>query len=460
LTGIIKELQFQLYPSMIQKIKELIISIGLKIIQVLVRIKPVTLRLIKALFLPTIFMVRGVILLLVPLYKFVYGIKRQLAHIYNPAKNRFMFWITNRYIVHVLLISIVAITVVLNVNTDPVRAETFGQKSLMYKLVTDQAGQLVEEYIDFEEGTLRASYRYQDQTAVTSGTLGIDPTAIDIIGTSLMGGSSIATTPMSTSLGSVADREEILSYSVQSGDTLSSIASEFNISLNTLLWANDLTVKSTLSLGKELTIPPVSGVIHTVKSGDTLLSIANKYDAEAEEIITFNQLTDSSDLRISDVLIVPNGMITIAPVAVRENVSNILTSPRRSETSTIAPAQTGSGSMVWPTDLHVITQYKSWSHTGLDIDCHFVHDNYAADDGVVQYIGWKGGYGNTVEINHGNGIVTRYGHHASMYVSPGQQISKGTAIGRCGTTGKSTGTHLHFEVIVGGVFKNPLDYIR
>ncbi len=116
--------------------------------------------------------------------------------------------------------------------------------------------------------------------------------------------------------------------------------------------------------------------------------------------------------------------------------------------------------MIWPTDLRTITQYYGWRHTGLDVDCHFTHHNYAADDGYVQFAGWKGGYGLTVEINHGNGIVTRYGHHASLAVADGQQISQGTPLGVCGTTGRSTGTHLHFEVIRNGKFVNPLEYIR
>jgi len=116
--------------------------------------------------------------------------------------------------------------------------------------------------------------------------------------------------------------------------------------------------------------------------------------------------------------------------------------------------------MIWPTDLRTITQYYGWRHTGVDIDCGWDNTNYAAMDGIVESSGWNGGYGYAIDINHGNGITTRYGHNASLYVSAGQYVSQGQAIGLCGTTGRSTGTHLHFEVIASGRFKNPLEYVR
>ena len=122
--------------------------------------------------------------------------------------------------------------------------------------------------------------------------------------------------------------------------------------------------------------------------------------------------------------------------------------------------------MLWPTDLTYIVRGRSWYHTGVDIDCNghrdgtSTNDNYAASDGIVQFAGVKSGYGITVEINHGNGIITRYGHNHLLYVSKGQQVTAGTPIGRCGSTGNSTGTHLHFEVVANGTYMNPLEYLR
>ena len=120
----------------------------------------------------------------------------------------------------------------------------------------------------------------------------------------------------------------------------------------------------------------------------------------------------------------------------------------------------GTGDWVWPTDWRVITQYFTWKHTGIDIDGDYTTNNYASADGVVIYSGWRRGYGETVEVDHGNGIVTRYAHNSALYVKTGDVVSAGQAVARTGSTGRSTGSHIHFEVIVNGKFKNPLDYVR
>jgi murein DD-endopeptidase MepM/ murein hydrolase activator NlpD len=196
--------------------------------------------------------------------------------------------------------------------------------------------------------------------------------------------------------------------------------------------------------------------VHTVKKGETVAAIAKKYKVDVEKIIAANAM-GSASLSVGKTLIVPGGTPPVAaPVAPVRSLASVFTS---SPVGAKAGA-TGTGRMLWPTDLHVITQKFGWKHTGLDIDCYFTNNNYAADDGTVQYAGWKKGYGYVVEINHGNGMVTRYGHHAKLYVTAGQPIARGTPIGLCGTTGKSSGTHLHFEVIIGGKFRNPLEYIR
>ena len=217
-----------------------------------------------------------------------------------------------------------------------------------------------------------------------------------------------------------------------------------------------------LQPGDSLTILPVDGVYHEVESGDTIASISQSYDVDQETITSYNGLANANALSIGDELLIPGGEVRAVSRSTSSAISNIITpTVSTGSSATISsPTVTGSGSMVWPTDLRVITQYYGWSHTGLDIDCHYTNDNYASDAGYVQYSGWKGGYGYTIEINHGNGIVTRYGHHSSLYVSAGEYVAQGQAIGRCGTTGRSTGTHLHYEVISNGSFRNPLEYIR
>lgn len=432
---------------------------GLAFVRFLVKLKPLFLRVLHVLQIPFVFLAHVLISIILPVYRFFYMLKKRLEVIYLPAKNRLMFWLTNRFIVHAVVGALVIGTVFLNIRADAVRAESFGQDSLMYQLVASENARVFEEVIDFEDGTVRAAHRYAPTTAIASTTFGQDPTALTSVRTSLFGGSSLTAATQNTSSGSVAPRTEIISYTVQTGDTLSSIASDFGISNNTLFWANNLNARSTIRPGKELIILPVSGVSHKVVSGDTLSRIAGKYDASEDDILDFNRLSDSSQIAVGDELIIPGGTIKSTPPS---KPAVIGTAPTVPTTPTNTGSAVGTGTMVWPTDLRVITQYYGWAHTGIDIDCHFTHNNYAADAGVVTYAGWKGGYGYTVEIDHGNGLYTRYGHHASLFVQSGQTVSRGQALGICGTTGRSTGTHLHFEVHAGnwGNYRNPLSYVR
>ena len=171
--------------------------------------------------------------------------------------------------------------------------------------------------------------------------------------------------------------------------------------------------------------------------------------------MTQNNIVSADKLKIGQELLIPDGEPYQAAHRITAPVADLFTAPSKAS----KPASSD-GSWVWPTDWHVITQYYGWKHTGVDIDGNYSTDNYAARSGVVIYSGWKGGYGLTVEIDHGNGYVTRYGHHSKIYVSVGDFVTAGQALGRTGTTGYSTGTHLHFEVIKNGKFQNPLDYVR
>lgn len=397
--------------------------------------------------------------LAVPTYHLSFGLRKASGRLWRPAKNKFMYLISNRYTVHAVMLMIALTVGTINLGTNEVRAESFGQKSLLYSLVSTQDSELIEEYAISESVPERVSVSYRGPGAVSAVTYGIDDLSDEAMATAVVSGGSLSTPIITEGSSSVAPRDAVETYAVQTGDTLSSIATKFGISLNTLLWSNSLSVRSVLRPGDSLTILPVSGVAHKVKSGDTLSKIASTYSVTADEILAYNNLADADDLAVGDQLVIPGGTIQYAAPAKRTTtIGSVFTTP--TTTSSAAPTTAGSGAMIWPTDLRVITQYFGWRHTGIDIDCYNANINYAADDGIVQYSGWKGGYGYAVEINHGNGIVTRYGHHAKLYVSAGTQVSKGTPLGVCGTTGRSTGTHLHFEVILNGKFQNPLEYIR
>jgi len=255
-------------------------------------------------------------------------------------------------------------------------------------------------------------------------------------------------------------RSEIIEYEVKSGDTLSGIAQKFNISLETVKWANDLDSVHTIKPGQKVKILPVSGVAHTVKSGDILESVAKKYSAESQAIIDFpfNDVPDDFKLKIGQVLIVPEGVPPQASAPPKSRPTPQYLAQGPSSPSFNAP---GGGSFVWPTR-GSLTQYFSWYHPGLDVADRSAPGVVASDGGVVTVAGWPDnyGYGNRVVVDHGNGYQTLYAHFSNIYVSIGQKVSRGQVIGQMGTTGRSTGIHLHFEIRYKGIALNPLAILK
>ena len=262
----------------------------------------------------------------------------------------------------------------------------------------------------------------------------------------------------------IKPRTSTIYYTVENGDTVSSIARRFGISVNTILWANNLGAASFIRPGDRLMILPYSGVLYTVKSGDTLAKIALKYGVEIEKILSCNDL--GAHLKIDQKLIIPGAKKIIEQIASRRTTSNTSYNSGLSVIQgLIKPSsiKVPSGSkMVWPTAGHRITQYFSWRHNGIDIGNKVGTPIYAADDGIVEIAagGWNGGYGNTILLNHGGGKKTRYGHASKLYVRAGEAVEKGQVIALMGSTGRSTGPHLHFEVLVGRSRYNPLNYVR
>lgn len=381
-----------------------------------------------------------------------------------------MFLVSNRYSLHVTVIVIACVAAGVNLRFTAVRAEsgTFGERSLLYSLVTKQSVELIEEYANTEHPETYATISYIDSSTFRPDTTNILPEPTVPTSTVLSGGTLLTPSTSSTTKDTLAPRESVIAYVVENGDTLSTIAEKFGISLNTLLWANNLSAKSVIKPGNSLTILPVSGISHTVAKGDTITSIAKKYSVSSEEVLAYNKLTSSDAISVGTPLIIPGGVKPAAVVVTKPSTTAsvgalFVSTPSTSSSSTL---QVGSAKMLWPTDGTYIVRGLSLIHTGVDIDCDghangtSTNDNYAAADGTVQFAGVKNGYGNVVEINHGNGLVTRYGHFYSLYVKTGQVVTAGTPLGRCGSTGNSSGTHLHFEVIINGKFQNPLNYIR
>lgn len=234
--------------------------------------------------------------------------------------------------------------------------------------------------------------------------------------------------------------ETISIYEVRVGDSLSQIADMFGVTANTIRWANNLN--GSIVPGQRLVILPIAGISHTVKKGDTVASIAKKYGADADEISRYNGL-DGVALVAGQTIIVPDGEIA-APVEKKKQ-------PVRSGASTgsaIASSASAAGiSFVRPAG--GIKTQGVHGHNGIDIGAPIGTAIYAAARGTVivaRADGWNGGYGGYVVIDHGNGVQTLYAHCSSVNVTVGQSVSAGEVIGAVGNTGKSTGSHLHFEV--------------
>ena len=244
-------------------------------------------------------------------------------------------------------------------------------------------------------------------------------------------------------------------YTVQDGDTIAGIAEQFGVSTNTILAANGLTERNVIKAGDHLTILPTSGALHTVSSGDTLLAIANRYDVEVSEIVEFNSLEDAHKLSIGQKLVVPGASVAPA-TAPRIVPGNTRIASRNPDGPTPEPAKVTGAGLLWPTTTRHISQYFRWGHTGIDIDNRSRPPIYAAESGKVEFAGWLGAYGNLIIINHGNGLQTYYAHNQAHYVKKGDTVTKGAAIAKMGSTGRSTGPHLHFEVRRNGRPINPM----
>lgn len=249
---------------------------------------------------------------------------------------------------------------------------------------------------------------------------------------------------------------ELNQYRVEKGDTVSSIAQKYGVSIDTIMWENDLKSVDAIKPGQILRILPVTGVRHQVKRGETIYSVAKYYSVDAQNIIDypFNSFANDETFALTagQELMVPDGVepkkAPIVPIAANRAVAAI-------------PGVVGEGNFMWPTS-GMITQRFSWYHRAVDIANRSNPPVVAAATGTVVIAGWNGGgYGNYVVIDHGNGYQTLYGHLLKApIVAAGQKVNRGQTIGTMGSTGRSTGTHLHFEIKTGKGNMNPLSLLK
>lgn len=295
-----------------------------------------------------------------------------------------------------------------------------------------------------EEKIVQASANSQNMALLEASLSGEATSTKSDLDLPLVDGSAVLAE--SGPLGTVADltegvppTDQISVYTVHAGDSLSNIAKMYGVSVNTIRWANDLTKNSVLKEGQTLVILPISGIQYTVKKGDTIKSIAKKYSGDVEEIISYNDLDSSKGLIAGDIIIIPDGELG-------------------SPASKSPAGGTSSGG-----------KYKGPSYPGffmrpiaggkrsqgvhgynaVDLAAPYGTPIYAAASGRVilaRASGYNGGYGVYLVISHSNGTQTLYAHCSSLAVYSGQNVEKGDIVGYVGSTGRSTGNHLHFEV--------------
>jgi hypothetical protein len=262
-------------------------------------------------------------------------------------------------------------------------------------------------------------------------------------------------------------RTDVIEYSVTTGDSVFGIAKSFNLHPETILWANYSELNDSpdmLNPGMTLNVPPVDGVYYQWQEGDTLESVAAKFDATVLDILDWegnNFDLTNPQVQLEQWVMVPNGHREfrqwLVPTIARAHsgVSKSVLGPGACEGD--YSGAYGSGVFAWPTSNHNLSGNDYWSgHLGIDIAGALGDGVFAADSGVIVFAGWaNGGYGNMVMIDHGNGYQSLYAHLSSVSSACGQSVGTGTYIGAVGSTGNSTGSHLHFEVRYMGGFISP-----
>ena len=257
---------------------------------------------------------------------------------------------------------------------------------------------------------------------------------------------------------SASPKGEVTEYRVQEGDTVSSIAQKFGVNIDTIVWENNLKSAEAIKPKQILRILPVVGIGHKVKRGETIYSIAKRYQVDPQNVIDypFNTFMDDETFAVAagQDLIIPEG---IKP-------KEVVTDTNRYVARTVAPIPgvVGEGNYMWPTGGKISQRY-AWYHQAVDIASGGGPAIVASQGGTVTTAGWSGGgYGNFVVVDHGNGFRTLYAHmaHNSIVVQAGQKVNQGQKLGNMGSTGRSTGPHLHFEIIGPKGKLDPLSVLR
>lgn len=271
-------------------------------------------------------------------------------------------------------------------------------------------------------------------------------------------------------------RVDVITYTVQSGDTVFGIAETYGVRPETIFWGNQAVLNDDphkLYPGMELNILPVDGVYHKWSAGENLDRVAEFYGVTAATILEYpgnhfdlvEAETQVPTIEPGTWLIVPDGkreFVDFGPPRITRSNPAVASTYGPGFCGAISDGATGTGVFLWPTTATYLSGYDynpAANHSGIDIAGDTGNPVFASDSGVVVYAGWSYfGYGNLVVIDHGT-WQTLYAHLSDYYVSCGQSLFAGATIGAVGSTGNSTGSHLHFELMYGSAKVNPWDYV-
>lgn len=258
------------------------------------------------------------------------------------------------------------------------------------------------------------------------------------------------------------DQSQAIVYESKPGDTIEKISKKYHVSPNTILKNNDRSkIDDVLEPGTKLMILPVDGIAHPVERNETLAELSKRYDVGIQEIIETNQLDNPHMITEKQKIIIPNATdLKPRPTPEPKPLLQAINASRTGRQAPVMKSKTGRR-LSWPSQ-GVVTSNYGWRwlrmHNGMDIAGPIGTPIKAAKEGRVVYSGWMGGYGYAVDIEHAGGVRTRYAHCSSLNVRVGEYVHRGQTIGAMGSTGNSTGSHLHFEVHVGGQAIDPRAY--
>ncbi len=252
-----------------------------------------------------------------------------------------------------------------------------------------------------------------------------------------------------------ADPFSLSTYVVRTGDSLWSIASKYDLDINTLFGCNSLKDPDHLKPGTTLRVPNQDGILYDVKKGDALDKIAKKFGVYAEAILAANNLTSSSTLKEGSSLFLPGAK----PITVVQQIQGVSGSVSGASSQGFRWPMRGAISSPFGWRQDPFTKRRDF-HTGIDVRGSRGTPIAAAKAGTVSYAGWMGGYGRVVVVNHGGGYTSLYAHCDRLLVRKGQKVNAGQQIARCGASGRATGTHLHFEVRYNNKPINPRKVLR